>query len=466
MKRKYCTFFIILTILLCSISIYATPIVKLNRKTITTTVMQLQDGKRYLSLKDLLAPLGYTISFDKPTKSFKAVKGDSVLIYPQEQNYMFKNGVKITLPSTTKSLNGSIHVASDVLTPSLNATAMYFPDTETLEIEIYSRLIDTQLATIPKLEMPQDTLVTYRRILEPKLAYVIDERLFTLMCYANYHGYSFEYNTAKWSPVRKSIIATLKEKSFTLTVPTPDFSSSWFKNGMVAPIARALGPAPDFDLLDDSQPVYSEFSVALREFYQAADIHSLFLAHQKDYEEAIKDYKESEILDALCNLIYFLKIKPEDAPPMTILINLADANLNGFGLTYDPAYQTNTVIMGPGKVSSGKVIVMHEYLHGIVGPILNKYSEEIERTNALSEVSNLSLIKAHYNDWQSVVEESLVRALDILPFSFPRHTQLGGRKQEGFLLIDYFFNQFANYPKYQGDLDSFIYKCLVDYSTQ
>lgn len=181
---------------------------------------------------------------------------------------------------------------------------------------------------------------------------------------------------------------------------------------------------------------------------------------------AIREYKDTDLLDALCNLVYFLKIKPEDAPPMTILLNLADANLNGFGLAYDPVYKNNTVIMGPGKANSGKVVIVHEYLHGIMDPILDKYPIEIARTNAINEVSDLNLIKTHYNNWQSVVEESLIRALDILSFSFPRHYQIGARKEEGFILIDYFFNQFANYPKYQGDLDSFIYKCLVDYSTQ
>ncbi|MDF2614083.1 MAG: hypothetical protein K0S71_1869 [Clostridia bacterium] len=462
MKKQLLCYTLIISFILSQFSLYAAPHINvyLNRKPANITVTQLKDQKRYVPVKDLLTPIGYNVSFSKSAKALTAVKGNSILIFPQDKNYIVKNGQKVVIPSPIKFLNGGICISTDSLTPSLNATCMYFADTQTLDIQIFPRFIDTVLATIPTLTMPQEKLIQYRKIMTSKINYVIDERLFTLMAYANYLGYNFEYNQNGYSSVRKSLISDLKQKTFTLTKPPADIKP-FFRSGMIAPFARGLGKAPAFEVLDTTEPIYQQLSTSLQEFYTAADIHNLFLKYQNEYKKAIAEYNKTDVLDAICKLLYFLKVSPQDAPEMTILINLADANLNGFGLQDDIALKTKSIMIGPGKANSGKIIVTHEYLHGIIGPILDKYGSELQRINILNEVADLALIRTHYNNWDSVVEESIVRALDFLPFSFPRHYQIGSNKEQGIILIDYFFNEFAAYPQYQGDLDKFIYKTIT-----
>jgi hypothetical protein len=139
----------------------------------------------------------------------------------------------------------------------------------------------------------------------------------------------------------------------------------------VASFTRGLGKAPAFETLDETNPIYKQLSQALQEFYVAADIHNLFLKYESEYKKAATAYKQTDVLDAICKLLYFLKIESQEVSELTVLINLIDGNLNGQGLNYDYGLQTPSIILGPGKANSGKMIMTHEYLHGIIGSILD-----------------------------------------------------------------------------------------------
>lgn len=465
MRKKILAYLLVLTVLIMPLSIVAAPTsglkVTLNGKVIATKVTQLADNTRYLPIKDLLVPMGYNVSYDTKAKALVAMKTGSKLVFPVNQKYILKNGIKITIPKAIKSYNSQTCISTDSLTPSLNATCIYFPNQKMIEINLFARLIDTVLADIPPLTMPEAQLTTYKKAMASKINYVIDERLFTLMAYANYLGYNID-NGGGFSTTRKNVIQDLKAKNLKLTV-NPENLIAQLKKPTLGALVRDLGSAPNFEVLGESNEFIETLSLALKEFYVAADIHTLFLKYKKDYESAITDWQQTDVLDAICKTLYFLKIKPADAPSMTVLVNLTDANLNGLGLAYDEALKTNTIIMGPGKGNAVKVVIVHEYLHGIIGPILKKYSTEVEKLNSLSQLGNDKLIQSHYNNWASVVEESVVRSLDFLAFTFPRHYQLGLAKQQGFILIDYFFNRFATYSKSSMNLDAFIYQSLVNY---
>lgn len=469
MKKKIILYFLAALMVIMPLNLVAAtnPNIKvtLNGKPLTTKVTELSDKSRYLPIKDLLTPLGYTITFNAKENTLVAEKGASKLRFPVGQKYVIKNGKKITLPRAIQTYNNTVCISSDSLKPSLNATCMYFSNTQTLEVQIFTNFIDTELKDIPQLSMPKESLAAYKKVMNTKINFMIDERLFTFMAYIHYLGYNMD-NGGTYSPTRKNLLADLKAKELHLTAKEPEIRE-YFKSFTAASLVRNLGSAPTFTPIPGGEyydaTFYNELSTALQEFYAHADIHTLFLKYKKDYEAAINDYKASDLMDGICNILYFLKIKPEDAPAMTILINLTDVNLNGLGLTYDPGLGVPTIIMGPAVASAGKVTIIHEYLHGIMGPILKKYASEVEALNQLSSVSDSSLIKNHYNDWHAVVEESLVRALDFLPFAFPRHYQIGQQKQQGFILIDYFYNSFASYPASSSDLDAYIYQLLINY---
>ena len=57
---------------------------------------------------------------------------------------------------------------------------------------------------------------------------------------------------------------------------------------------------------------------------------------------------------------------------MTILIKLTDASLVRLGIVQDLGLNKPTITMGAATANAGKIIIIHEYLHGIIGPILKK----------------------------------------------------------------------------------------------
>ena len=72
------------------------------------------------------------------------------------------------------------------------------------------------------------------------------------------------------------------------------------------------------------------------------------------------------------------------------------------------------ILTGPSE-EPNTLNIVHEYLHGITHPVTGQLIPEISKTSdKVEEVKNTIAYKQGYTDWNSIVEESFVRALSLL----------------------------------------------------
>jgi len=164
----------------------------------------------------------------------------------------------------------------------------------------------------------------------------------------------------------------------------------------------------------------SDFVAALRDFSRASKFTDFFRAHEGTYRELAKDVR-SKMADAdyIDTLESYYGMRQHS-------YNILLAPLfhhGGFGprVERDDGKSNLYNIVGPIGVENGLPIfgstenfrhtAWHEFSHSFVNPTTESFNDQISRYEALFEPLRSEMEKQAYSDWQTCVNEHIVRAV-------------------------------------------------------
>jgi len=184
----------------------------------------------------------------------------------------------------------------------------------------------------------------------------------------------------------------------------------------------------------------------IREFYEEAEIHNLYLIYEDDYEKELEKYRKilPEKIKAVRD---YLRLEEPEENEIIYVPNFIDINFRGFnsrGLDkiyiytwFDPYY----------------IALTHEYIHPVIEPLFSTY-ENYKLFNKYKELMKLVRdkdIDTSYNTWTSIVNESLVQSIAFrILFSNDEEKlnfQIGGNEKLGLILVRHFNEKLKEYEK-------------------
>mgnify|MGYP001046047599 CR=1 FL=1 len=246
---------------------------------------------------------------------------------------------------------------------------------------------------------------------------VVDERLFTLLCAWNLGGYdTIAGDSGRMHSIREDVREHLQGvdpslvRMVELKVGASLYRSHLTSMTIHIPYAFSLSPPPDFEELQSVPLVTPGFNAVMRRLYTGGDLDALWKQYEDDYEEVLHGY-EALIPTAFeaCNT--YLRLE-EGALSKPIVVAPTLMLARGCGLNRETK-DTIFIVLGPTQRPS-PMLLQHEYLHQVVGPMIDAQDEALSESEALFEwVGAEDDVFSHYGSWSSVVEESLVRGLSL-----------------------------------------------------
>lgn len=187
------------------------------------------------------------------------------------------------------------------------------------------------------------------------------------------------------------------------------------------------------------------FEKVMNEFWVALNLDSLWKSVLPDYMAEVKKFDLNRIAKEEGFVWKYLAMPKSNSNRTLITIpNLMDVNYSAFASEYPNYY---FAISSPGSHNYG--LNIHEYLHGIISPIVEKNYEKYATTlkTYFTAGQKYPIIKANYNSPEGFVEENLVRAMDLrIEYTNQMYTArqvIDQQKQQiaqGFTLIRVFYD--------------------------
>lgn len=353
--------------------------------------------------------------------------------------------------------SNNIYIASNIQ-PDLNVFI------ESILKVIY-KIVPIQLAD-GTLKVSEKELEARKAVLKKKIKFENDIRLFTLYAFMNYTGYNGDCNSSEFSDIRNRVMEDLNKLNLKLSdnkyYSNKNVQFSYYKNAL-----RNMGSTPNFNIIGHKGNILnslSDLDESLKEFYLKADIRNLYNKYKPYYNAELKKI-EDKSLTALVVINNFLKIDNEDIPNINVELNLLEAYDKNTGFTLIDLYTGNAVItLGPSKDQYVQSVV-HEYLHCLINPIVDNLQDEVNKLSyKAKEVPDDSQAKLYYKEWAVNVEESIVKAIEYRAIGGNGKASIQNAMDDGFILTQYFDEEFDRYKDYNGSLNDFIKSLLQNYN--
>jgi len=310
-------------------------------------------------------------------------------------------------------------------------------------------------------ELKDEVYLAKESILNEKIRYIVDERLFTVFAFINFTGYDDENNEDGFHPVRKAIREELSLKDFKISNNSYYDDKNVFGHYYVNAV-RDMGELPNFECHgSDFKPEFSDLTKSLKEFYLNANVHELYIKYKPEYELVLNTYKD-EVQKPLIKTFDFLKLDYNALPEIYVQVNLQAPYWSGKGLGGSDVILGKGIITGP-SYSPNTINIVHEYLHGVINPITEKNSEVMLRTNYNMKYATKT---DSYGDWDNIVNESFCRALSRYGVSDEKTARLESEREtdNGFIMTSYVLDRFLNeYSNYNGSLEEFVVLLISEF---
>lgn len=302
-----------------------------------------------------------------------------------------------------------------------------------------------------------------------KVTLDVSETLFSVVAAINTCGYDQELGVS--DPVRLQVRAEITRESQTL----PEARSvqqelcAFYRDhqsndgardlAQYVSLALTLGEPPSFtptvkesDMPPDAAYVLG-FVPVLQRFYIAANLHGIWLRHQKEYNSLIERNHEA-IAKMLLGTDVYLKIP---------LSGYADRHFNVLIEPMAAPGQTNARNYGADyyivlSLENGQLNmdqIRHTYLHFLLDPMAMRRGTSLRRiAPVLDEVKTAPLDESYKTDISLLLTESLIRAIEArqLPAKGKgadtmRERAANAAAEEGFILAPYFYDRLVQFEK-------------------
>ena len=296
----------------------------------------------------------------------------------------------------------------------------------------------------------------------------VDVRIFTVMAALNAAGFDYETPGREMSEVRQSVRQELQQIDPGLLEQLQAFYNEHRQgsdgiDNQVAYVSLALllsGP-PHFKLTVKEAEVPPDarrvlgFGQLVQEFYQKADIESLWKRYQPAYAEELESYRPV-LREMIEQTLQYFRIPPRTALDRRIVLipNLLNAKNIVNARSLEPVYY---IVVGPtDDPAENHRQLQHGYLHFLLDPLVEKFGLQLLKHSDLMELAHRQpqLDAQYQNKYFLVVAESLIETI-LWKIHTPENPdrELVNLFRQGFIFVPYFQRGLKRYE--QTELISF-----------
>lgn len=296
----------------------------------------------------------------------------------------------------------------------------------------------------------------------------VSETLFSIMSAANVCGY--DQDLAASSPIRQQVREDLVKASEAPHVASAAQAMCRFYrehnegnqvHGVAQYVSLALnvGNPPDFtpkwqeaDMPDDAAYVLG-FLPLLKSYAAAANLHSIWLKHQPQYDALIEQYHDPVAKMITATDVYLrmpLAIDPGRSYTMYLEPMISPGQVNSRDYRDELYY----MVISPQGDNIHIEQLRHAYLHFVLDPLIAKRATTLDRIKPiLATVQQAPMAEIYKEDVGLLIIESLIRAiearapLDAKLSDQDRQALIKRDESEGFILTSYFYDQLRTFEK-------------------
>ena len=296
----------------------------------------------------------------------------------------------------------------------------------------------------------------------------VSETLFSVVAAMNVCGYDQELQSS--SPIRMEVRAELLEASKLPAAAAAakemcqfyrDHQQSDAAHDLAQYVSLALylGPPPDFtprvkesDMPPDSTYVLG-FVPLLKQYYAAANLHSIWLKHQAEYLALIDRYHEP-VAHMITAIDTYLRMPLAGYLGRSFTVYLepmsAPGQVNSRNYLQDYYY----LVISPVGENIHIDALRHTYLHFVLDPLIAKRATALQQLKpVLVAVQKAPMADDYKYDPGLLVVECVIRAIEArAPFDpkLPekeRQAMLQRDEAEGFIFTRYFYDELRDFEK-------------------
>lgn len=300
------------------------------------------------------------------------------------------------------------------------------------------------------------------------------EVLFSTLAAINMCGYDQDLGSS--DPVRNQVRAELTERLRASSAANlaREQICQYYRDKQQADPSRELAQyvslalnvssAPEFalatkeaDLPPDAASLLG-FLPLLKKFYEAAELHSLWMAHQPEYEGLIGQLQKP-VAQLIFTTDLYLKMPISGYLGRKFVVYVepmaasSQVNARNYGVDY---YLVASP--GPGWLKTEQI--RHTYLHFILDPLILKRANQLKRLDPLLELVKTAPMEENYkHDAGLMVVESVIRAIEAHTYAPAggsrdaktlqqlRAAEAQKSMEQGYILTAYFFERLAKFEE-------------------
>lgn len=422
------------------------------------------DGKNLVPLRKSLELLGLNVSYHSPSKTVSGSKENLIIKIVLGENKAYINDEEVSLEFPSTIIDDNAYIPLSFFARSANFIHKVDETSNFIELYSYEYIYEKNL-----------------KIVEEKISFDFDKRLFTLYAFLNYTGYDDE-NLDVFHPVRKKLRDELNKKNISISNKNyyKERTIKTEKNGVlveepllystyVSFIHKTAMKYPSFGMSSikgiDTVPYnnINDLGQSLNQFYKNADIESIIDKYESYHDDYIGEI-ESDVYSSLADISIILNIS--DIKETSINVNLLEAYHRGVShLEKDGFTGKSSIQVGPSddlKSTTGTII--HEYLHQYVNPVIDEYNIDDIKLNGELRLP----VQGIYSDKRSVVIESIVRVLDTLDDYAIRSDKMEEKieylEMQGFIFADETYRLLCEYNFENNNINDFLKDLLIKYT--
>ena len=299
------------------------------------------------------------------------------------------------------------------------------------------------------------------------------ETMFSIIAAINVCGYDQEL--AASSPIRQQVRADLVKASESAQAATAAEAMCRFYRehkqndaahdlAQYVSLALNVGNPPDFtpkwqeaDMPDDAAYVLG-FVPLLKNYAKAAQLHSIWLKHQPQYDALIEQYHEPVAKMITATDVYLRMPLATDAG-RSYTIYMEPMSAPGQVNSRDYRDELYYMVIAPQGDNIHLAQLRHAYLHFVLDPLIAKRATVLDRLKPiLASVQQAPMAEQYREDVGLLLIESLIRAiearapLDAKLSEQERLAMVKRSESEGFILTGYFYSQLPAFEKSETGL--------------
>lgn len=287
------------------------------------------------------------------------------------------------------------------------------------------------------------------------IRYHYDIRTFTVYAFINYTGYD-NNNGREITGVRKQLRDELNSMDLQLSVPDY-YTRKGLPDQYYEAALRAMGSAPEFRYISQGSINHElgDLPAKLREFYQAADIPTLYEKYQPAYLETLALYRTAG--KEIIRMISYFDLADKDIPgEFAVETNQLDAQGRTIGFGNTEAYYGYGVLrIGPSEQEPNEYGMAFAYNYVMLRPMLESMKPQLRK---LAE----SFGAQADNNWSVTVNECFSDAF-VAYFSHDNDPDFARRGEVHGVLASYIYDRIPEFETYGGEFRSFVKLLLEEY---